>query len=104
MSVLLKKLRSGKTKTTDGVALSPQDSSSGSHTPVEKDTGKSTARDVSEPEANRKLSVFEQAHRWDPNLGDDALDDIDDAVHHRDPAAEGKLVGEIFENSPYPEV
>ncbi|KUJ16094.1 small oligopeptide transporter [Mollisia scopiformis] len=70
----------------------------------EKDTGKSSSRDVQEAEANRKLAIFERAHRWDPNLEDSQLDDIDDAVNTRDPNAEGKIYDEVFENSPYPEV
>jgi OPT family small oligopeptide transporter len=59
---------------------------------------------VQEAEANRKLSIFERSHRWDPNLDDDQLDEIDDAVNVRDPNAEGKIYEEVFENSPYPEV
>lgn len=73
-------------------------------TPIEKDSGKSTARDVQEAEANRRLSVFERSYRWDPNLDDDQLHEIDDAVNLRDPNAEGKIYEEVFENSPYPEV
>lgn len=66
--------------------------------------GNSTAREVGEAEANQKLAAFEKAHRWDPNLGNDTLDEIDDAVNTRDPNVEGKLYDEVFENSPYPEV
>ena len=111
MSSMLKRLRA-KPATIDGAAISPQASSSGSHEVTEKDviekddkeTGRSTARDVQEAEANRKLSVFEKAHRWDPNLGDDFLDDVDDALVNRDAAKESKVFDEVFENSPYPEV
>lgn len=86
---------------------SPHHSITGSGEPSEKiDQGKaaSTARDIEEAEANRKLSVFERAHRWDPNLDDDQLLEIDDAVHTRDPNAEGRIYDEVFEDSPYPEV
>jgi hypothetical protein len=71
---------------------------------TEKDIAESSGRDVNEVEANKKLSAFERAHRWDPNLDDDQLHEIDDAVNARDPNAEGKVYDEIFENSPYPEV
>lgn len=61
--------------------------------------------DTSVPKVNeRKLSVFRAANRWDPNLSNDILDDIDDALDQHDAAAEGHLAGEILENSPYPEV
>ena len=104
MSAIWKRLRSKETETVEGVGLSPQNSSLGSGEPIEKETGKSTARDVQEVEANRKLSIFEKSHRWDANLGDDQLDEIDDAVNLRDPSSEAKIYDEVFENSPYPEV
>ncbi len=106
MSNLLKRLKA-KPDAIDGTAISPQASSSGSHELTEKDDkdiGTSTARDIQEAETNRKLSVFEKAHRWDPNLGNDFLDDVDDALVNRDAAKESKVFDEVFENSPYPEV
>ena len=104
MSAAWRRLKPRDTGTIDGIAISPQNSSSGSGDLVEKVDGKSTARDVPEVETNRKLSVFEKAHRWDPNLDSDQLYDIDDAINQRDPKAEGKVFDEVFENSPYPEV
>jgi hypothetical protein len=104
MSPIWTRLTSGEINAVEGVGLSPQNSSLGSGDPIEKEAGKSTARDVQEAEANRKLSVFERSHRWDPNLDDDQLHEIDDAVNLRDPNAEGKIYEEVFENSPYPEV
>lgn len=104
MSVLWRRLGSKEIKAVEGVGLSPQNSSCGSSDPIEKDTGKLGARDVQEAEANRRLSVFERSHRWDPNLDDNQLDKIDDAVNLRDPNAKGKIYEEVFENSPYPEV
>ena len=50
------------------------------------------------------MSAFERAHRSDLNLDDEQLDEIDDAINARDPNAEGKLHGEVFENSPYLEI
>ncbi|TGO84229.1 hypothetical protein BPOR_0532g00040 [Botrytis porri] len=70
----------------------------------EKDDAVPTARDIQEAETNRKLTAFEQLHRWDPNLGQDQLEEIDDAINRRDGNAEGRIYDEVFENSPYPEV
>jgi len=92
---------------THGIQASPQSStidSSRRIEAVEKETGISSDRGIQELEANRKLNAFEKAHKWDPNLDTDQLDEIDDAVNARDPNAEGRLYDEIFENSPYPEV
>lgn len=91
--------------------LSPEQSVIGSHIPLatgekleEKDGAISSARDEQEAEANRKLTAFEQLHRWDPNLGQDQLEEIDDAINRRDANVEGRIYDEVFENSPYPEV
>lgn len=107
MSGILRRLRGRGTEEVEGATPSPHDSidGSGDHSEkIEKVTGASMARDAGEVEANRKLSVFEKAHRWDPNLDDDQLLEIDDAVNARDPNAEGRIYDEVFENSPYPEV
>ena len=107
MAGLLKRFGRKENDTADGVDELHQDSITRASLPSsksEQDVGKSSARDVAEIEANRKLSVFEKAHRWDPNLDNDQLDEIDEAVNARDPNAEGKLYEEVFENSLYPEV
>ena len=107
MSSILRRLRGKKTEKIVRAAPSPHDSIDGSGVHSEKigkETGASTARDAGEVEANRKLSFFERAHRWDPNLDDDQLLEIDDAVNARDPNAQGRIYDEVFENSPYPEV
>ena len=109
-SGLLRRL--GISKKTDeheisGAQASPQSSVIDSNGPtdvVKKEVGTSRGRGIQEVEANQKLNAFEKAHKWDPNLDTDQLDEIDDAVHARDPNAEGRLYDEIFENSPYPEV
>ena len=106
MSSLLKRLRA-KPDAIDGTAISPQASSSGSQEIDEKgvkDVGASTATDVNAAETARRLSVFEKAHRWDPNLGDDFLDEVDDVLVNHDAAKGGRVFAEVFENSPYPEV
>jgi hypothetical protein len=107
MAGIMKRMRGEKADSVDAIAESPQIPSAGSTEPVdltEKDAGSSTALDSDEEAANRRLRAFERAHRWDPNLDDDQLDEIDAAVNAHDPRTEGKLIGEVFENSPYPEV
>jgi hypothetical protein len=102
MSGLLKRFRKA-----DEIAPSPQGSVSGSaeHSDnLEKNEQTLSARDISEAEANRKLAIFERTHKWDPNLDNDQLLEIDAAVHTRDPNAEVRIYDEVFENSPYPEV
>lgn len=64
----------------------------------------SSANDISEVEANARLQLFEKTRRWDPNLPNDALNAVDDAVVHHDAKGETELVDELVENSPYPEV
>lgn len=61
-------------------------------------------RDISETEANRRLNVFRREHRWDPNMPDDAIEMVDVFTSAHDHKGEAKLVGEVIENSPYPEV
>jgi hypothetical protein len=107
MSGLWKRFRPKEANPIDGINPSPQHSNTGSAQPsdnAEKDAGLTSARDIAEAEANRKLTIFERAHRWDPNLDDEQLDEIDDAVNARDPSSEARIFDEVFENSPYPEV
>jgi hypothetical protein len=104
MSALMRRLRGRETEVVEGNILSPHDSVTASSEKIDDETGISTARDIGEAEANRKLSVFEKAHRWDPNLDDYSFEEIDDAINARDPNAEGRIYNEVFENSPYPEV
>ena len=107
MSAILRRLRGRETEGVEGAAPSPHDSLTGSgdrSEKMEQEAGASTAREAGEVEANQKLSAFEKAHRWDPNLDDDQLLEIDDVVNARDPNAEGRIYDEVFENSPYPEV
>jgi hypothetical protein len=106
MAGIIKRMRGKEADPVDQIAASPPISSTGSTEPVdtEKDSGISTGVDINEVEANRRLKAFERAHRWDPNLDDDQLDEIDEAVNAHDPRTEGKLIDEVFENSPYPEV
>ena len=61
-------------------------------------------RKLSEVEANRRLSTFRAEHTFDPNLPESAFDAIDEATGEHDAKGEAELVGELVENSPYPEV
>lgn len=61
-------------------------------------------RDISEAEANHRLAVFRREHRWDPNMPDDAVEMVDAVTDAHDFKGEATLVGEVIENSPYPEV
>ncbi|KAF4552813.1 putative OPT oligopeptide transporter protein [Elsinoe fawcettii] len=61
-------------------------------------------RDISEAEANHRLNVFRQDHKWDPNMPDEAIEMVDAVTGAHDSKGEAQLVGEVIENSPYPEV
>lgn len=61
-------------------------------------------RNLSEVEANRRLSTFKEEHSFDPNLPDVALDAIKDATQQHDRKGEAILVDEMINDSPYPEV
>jgi len=99
MSSILNRIRSKSSEPSGDTNASPHESITD-----EKKVGKSNDVDIQEAEANQRLRLFEKAHRWDPNLEDKQLEEIDDAVNTRDPNAEGILYDEVFENSPYPEV
>lgn len=60
--------------------------------------------EVIERHANRRLSLFVQANRWDPNIGNETFDDIDAAMDGGDGKNETAMVGEVIDNSPYVEV
>lgn len=62
------------------------------------------ARNLSEVEANRRLSTFRKEHHYDPNLPNSAFDAVDEATEARNHKGEADLVGDLVENSPYPEV
>ena len=59
---------------------------------------------MSEVDANRRLNTLRRKNNWDPNMPDSAFDAIDEATEAHDQKGETQLVGEIIENSPYPEV
>jgi hypothetical protein len=69
-----------------------------------KPTHSNAIRDLSETEANRRLSVFRDDHSFDPNLPDAAFEAINNATRAHDQKGEAILVDELVEDSPYPEV
>lgn len=87
-----------------------QDSGSGSNDDVkEKDPAaiKATGADFApgdELETAAQLKAIKKKHEWDPNFEEDIVDEIDEATAHHDIGGEVRLVDELVENSPYPEV
>ncbi len=82
-------------------------STSDSNDSIEKNVAVTTGAEVkpeTELEANIQLKKLEKKHRWDPNLPRELVNGIDDATAHHDVNQELKLVDELVENSPYPEV
>lgn len=72
-------------------------------------TARTTALDERAPaytveEAERDITNFRKVHAWDPNIGNEKLDAMGNAVKLHDTEAELTLEEEITENSPYPEV
>ena len=63
-----------------------------------------TAKDITEAEANRKLRAFRADHHFDPNLPDVAVGIVEDATRRHSLKDEAALVDELVEESPYPEV
>ena len=71
---------------------------------LDKDQGTKVTSRETELEANAQLKELQRKHRWDPNLPNSVLDDIDHATHDHDLSGELNLVDALTENSPYPEV
>ncbi|KAJ9314287.1 hypothetical protein DTO271D3_5516 [Paecilomyces variotii] len=58
--------------------------------------------DEAAPEVH--LKNLKKQHAWDPNLPDDIVDEIDQALDTSDKGAQVQVADELLENSPYPEV
>ncbi|KAL4741238.1 OPT oligopeptide transporter protein-domain-containing protein [Aspergillus similis] len=62
------------------------------------------------PSASAGLDTVEQLkhlkehHHWDPNLPDEVVDEVNDALHATDKDRRQSIVASLLENSPYPEV
>ncbi|KAH0139939.1 hypothetical protein KCU67_g15013, partial [Aureobasidium melanogenum] len=109
MPGFLTKLGLGSPEISEGIAIDEIQSSGSSSPKGEKDektVGVSSAHELSEAEAARRLKVFKHNADalWDPNLESDDLHAVDEAVEHHDKDGENHLVNELLENSPYPEV
>lgn len=63
-----------------------------------------TVPEITEVEANRKLSTFRSEHYFDPNMPDAAFEAVNDVTEAHDQVGEAKLVTALIEDSPYPEV
>ena len=61
-------------------------------------------RRISEVEANRTLRHIQRTHRWDPNLPEELEEELEAKTEEHNLAGELRLVDELVENSPYPEV
>ena len=61
-------------------------------------------RRISEVEANRTLRHIRKTHRWDPNLPEELEEELETKTEEHNLAGELRLVDELVENSPYPEV
>lgn len=61
-------------------------------------------RRISEVEANRTLRHIKKTHRWDPNLPEELEEELEVKTEEHNLAGELRLVDELVENSPYPEV
>ena len=93
-----------------GKNASPVRSDSGSDDAVkEKDSVavKASGTDLSpsdELETAAQLKAIKRKHEWDPNFSEDLVEGIEEATQHHDIGGEVRLVDELVENSPYPEV
>ena len=67
-------------------------------------TASGTDRRISEVEANTTLRQIKKKHRWDPNLPEELEEEIEEKTDEHNLAGELRLVDELVENSPYPEV
>ena len=106
-SKMAKRFGFARQNTSTDVRQSSTPSEDGSDVPrydQEKDASTAETTGISEVEANRKLSVFQKTHRWDPNLGIDTFDELEDATDTHDGKHEAQLTGQLVENSPYVEV
>jgi len=63
-----------------------------------------SGREVTEAEANRRLSLFKKTNRFDPNMEKEDLERIDELMEDHNVVGEVRAIDELMENSPYPEV
>ncbi|KAL5048337.1 hypothetical protein BDW71DRAFT_213464 [Aspergillus fruticulosus] len=51
-----------------------------------------------------QLKHLKKHHHWDPNLPDEVVDEVNDALHATDKDRRQSIAASLLENSPYPEV
>lgn len=96
--------------TIEAQSSSPESASTDNVKENEKDpaavsTGVDSAgRHFSEVEANTTLRQLKKKHQWDPNLPEELEEEIEETTDNNNLAGELRLVDQLVENSPYPEV
>lgn len=106
MSSLFNRFRSEKDAT---ITQASSRESGGSNDPVSDRKGSvvtATGAEIpqDEAQANEKLQSIRDKHRWDPNFEEDLDEKLEHATQAHDVNGEIRLVSELVENSPYPEV
>ncbi|KAL6236137.1 hypothetical protein BDW75DRAFT_250321 [Aspergillus navahoensis] len=56
------------------------------------------------PDTVEQLKDLKEHHHWDPNLPDEVIDEVNDALHATDKDRRQHIAASLLENSPYPEV
>ncbi|CAG7944146.1 unnamed protein product [Penicillium nalgiovense] len=52
----------------------------------------------------KQLRDLKSHHHWDPNMPEDVVEELDEALHTSDKRTQEVIAQELLENSPYPEV
>lgn len=55
-------------------------------------------------ETLKQLRNLKEHHHWDPNLPEDVVDELEEALQRSDPKSQDDIAHELLDNSPYPEV
>ncbi|CAG8252999.1 unnamed protein product [Penicillium olsonii] len=55
-------------------------------------------------ETLKQLRNLKEHHHWDPNLPEDVVEELDEALHTSDQKTQDVIAHELLDNSPYPEV
>lgn len=55
-------------------------------------------------EAIKQLRNLKAHHHWDPNLPDEVVDELDEALHTTNKETQVEIAHDLLDNSPYPEV
>ncbi|KAL2868059.1 small oligopeptide transporter, OPT family [Aspergillus lucknowensis] len=64
----------------------------------------SVANEAGAQDTVEQLKQLKKHHHWDPNLPDEVVDEIDDALHTTSSGTRQEIAHELLDNSPYPEV